>query len=165
MWNRLRVIQFRARFIRPDSPNPAPAAWADQKRERRFPMDVDFGSRVSSIAPAFAWYLLERRKNPVMLLPPAAVLEASAAYRATNDLTSIFINDCTTIGDAESRVTASNLFERYKKWYKQNYTGAMTTKRDDLINELTKIWDYPTVLANGGSFWTGRDLTAEALLT
>ena len=163
MWNRLRVIRFKSRFIRPDAEIPAPADWVDQKRERRFPMDVDFGSRVATIAPAFAWYLLQRRKNPLVLPPPFEVIEANAAYRQTNDLTSIFVKECTKAGDADSRINVTDIHKRYQVWHKDNY-GACTQRRQDLQNELTKLWDHPTADPETGLvYWTGRDLIAEVL--
>ena len=57
-WNRLRIIPFESTFC-----DDAPITVDEQLCQKKFPKDKHFADRIPSMVKAFAWILLNHRKN------------------------------------------------------------------------------------------------------
>ena len=61
IWGRMRVIPFESTFCRPE--DPAPETEEEQRRQKRFPMDKEFASKIPKMLPAFMWMMLRHRRS------------------------------------------------------------------------------------------------------
>lgn len=137
LWNRARVIPFESTFCRPC--NPAPDTYEEQLRQKRFPMDKDFGEKVPGLVEAFAWILLQHRTKPKMMVEPEKVRSATNAYRQRNDVYRQFIEEC--IKEAsECILSLSELYSRIKDWYKESMPGMKVPTKDDVKQYFIKAW-------------------------
>lgn len=137
LWNRARVIPFEATFCRPD--NPAPSTYEEQLRQKRFPMDPEFGQKIPGLVEAFAWVLLQHRTKPKMMVEPEKVRSATNAYRQRNDVYRQFIEECIKECDTSS-VSLIELYALLKDWYRDGLPGAKVPKKDDVKQYFIKAW-------------------------
>jgi putative DNA primase/helicase len=160
MFRRLRVIRFKSLFVRPDDANPAPALLDDQKRERRFPMDVNFAAQIPLLAPAFAWLLLERRKNLAMmsLPPPREVVEDNERYRSQNDVFAQFVGLRTVRNDAAT-LTVTAMYEAFKANFVQEH-GGLAPKMHEFRVSISKLWGHEIHQPGEAHYWAGHELVA-----
>ena len=138
-FNRTRVIPFESTFCRPE--NPAPETYEEQLRQKRFPMDPEFGAKVDKLVPAFAWYLLEWRKNKTSgnLNAPEKVLAATEMYKKQNDNYRQFIDENIMEDDSKS-ISSNELYEILKSWWRENMPGHNIPIKMEITNYFTKRW-------------------------
>lgn len=150
VWNRVRVIPFEATFCRPD--NPAPESYEEQLREKRFPMDKQFGKKIPNLVEAFAWYLLQHRLK-IMNSPriePEKVRSATEIYRKQNDIYRQFVDE--SIAEANDKwISLIELYNLFKEWFKDSLPGHSLPVKNEIEEYFSKIWGFP----DSGKKWKG----------
>lgn len=134
-WNRVIIIPFVSTFIK--STDPAlPDTVEEQNKQFKFPMDKHFDDKLSRLAPAFAWYLLEHRKNITgEIIEPPEVLAPTKQYENENDIYRNFIDDKIKIGTSADIVTIADLYIVFVQWLKEEgYTQQPPKKTEFKIN-------------------------------
>jgi phage/plasmid-associated DNA primase len=150
-WNRVRVIPFESTFCRAD--NPAPTGFEEQLRQKRFPMDTDFSKKIPGMIPAFAYTLLEHRKQIKARIVPPKVMAATEMYKKQNDMYRQFIDDCITI-DVKGSCKLGELYSRFVEWFRESFPGKTVPTKFDIKEYFQTIWGAP---ANNGR-WDGHKL-------
>jgi P4 family phage/plasmid primase-like protien len=146
-FNRVKVIPFESTFCR--SNDPAPETYAEQLRQKRFPMDTNFSKKIPSLVSAFAWVLLEHRKNLKVRFEPEKVRSATALYRKKNDIYRQFIEE--QIMEDDMKLSLAELYTTFKEWYKESMPGQNMPVKNDVKEYFIKLWGD----IERGSRWTG----------
>lgn len=140
-FNRTRVIPFESTFCRPD--NPAPFTWEEQLRQKRFPMDTEFSNKIPKLLPAFAWVLLEHRRNKkhdeIKSPPPPKVLAATEMYKKQNDIYRQFIEESIT-EDKNSSISLSELYSVFKDWFRESFPSQTLPVKNDIKDYFIRKW-------------------------
>jgi len=146
-WNRLRVIPFESTFVEPGQ--PCPVTFEEQLLQKRFPMDRTFTSKLPDMVGAFAWYLLEWRKNVTVRIEPDKVKEATAMYRRQNDLYRQFTEEC--IVEADASIALQELYSYFKDWFKEGWPNMSLPIKNQVKDYFEKLWGEP----GRGCRWRG----------
>jgi P4 family phage/plasmid primase-like protien len=146
-WNRFRVIPFEATFVEPGQ--PCPTTIEEQMKEKRFPMDKEFKHKIPGMVPAFAWYLLEWRKNITVRKEPEKVREATAAYRRQNDIYRQFIEEC--IVEDDYVLSLTEIYGQFKDWFKEGWPNMTLPIKNEVKEYFEKLWGEP----QHGPKWKG----------
>lgn len=152
-WNRVRVIPFESVFSdnAPDDPD-------EQMRQKVFPKDPQFGNKVSSMAEAFAWLLLDHLKqNPKVGIEPEKVKLATENYRRKNDVYRQFVEDVVEMEQGAVGVTVQQLYNQFKEWFRDGCNSALPP-RDDFREYMTKIIGEPEY-----GIWKGVRIRSQQL--
>lgn len=137
-WNRVRVIPFESVFS-----DNAPEDPDEQVRQKVFPKDPQFGNKVSSMAEAFAWLLLDHlKRNPRVGVEPEKVKLATENYRRKNDVYRQFVEDIIELEKGAVGVTVQQLYNQFKEWFRDGCNSALPP-RDDFREYMTKIIGEP----------------------
>lgn len=152
-WNRIRVIPFESTFTR----NP-PEDIEEQNRQKIFPMDEDFSSKIPDMLEPLAWYLLNFRKNiKKEIFEPEKVMIATKEYREENDYISIFIDENFS-QEEDSTISINEVYSLYKAWHRDNMAGYCFNKKK-IQQQMSRIWGP---VSSPGSYWKGwKIITAE----
>jgi P4 family phage/plasmid primase-like protien len=153
-WNRTRVIPFETTFVRPGE--PCPETYEEQLKQKRFPMDMDFTKKIPGLLEAFAWFLLEHRKNITTRFEPEKVLAATELYKKQNDFYYQFTGEV-LIECKGSSISLMEIWSAFKDWYKDSYTTALTLTKNNIKDYFVKIWGEPSV----GGVWKGYRVKTE----
>tara|TARA_A100001011_G_C14313335_1_gene846727 strand:+ start:73 stop:2808 length:2736 start_codon:yes stop_codon:yes gene_type:complete len=137
-WNRLRVIPFESTFVEPGA--DCPETFEEQLREKRFPMDKNFSSKIPGIVSAFAWYLLEWRQKVTVRFEPEKVKEATSIYRRQNDIYRQFIEEC-IVEDNNSILSLTELYAQFKEWYKEGWATTTVPIKNEVKEYFEKLWN------------------------
>lgn len=147
-WNRIRILPFESTFT-----DDAPESYEEQLKEKKFKKDTNFGDKVSTMIEAFAWYLLEHRKNKpknFTLYEPEKVKMATINYRNRNDIYKLYISE--QIDNVAGAVMElGDLYDSFKEWFKESMPGQKPPPKNTIKDEFTKIWGAP----NENSIWIG----------
>jgi len=136
-WNRIRVIPFEATFVEPGE--PCPATFEEQIKQKRFPMDKEFGKNIPGLVSAFAWYLLEWRQKVNVRVEPEKVREATAIYRRQNDVYRQFIEEC-IIDDDSSSLTLTEIYAQFKEWFKEGWPNMSLPIKNEVKEYFDRLW-------------------------
>jgi P4 family phage/plasmid primase-like protien len=137
-FNRTRVIPFESTFCRPT--DPAPECPDEQLRQKRFPMDPNFTSKIPDLLPAFAWVLLTHRKNKTgILITPHKVLAATKSYEIQNDIYRQFIEE-NVREDKNSNISTVEVYELFKNWYRESFPSHSVPVKNDAKDYFSKLW-------------------------
>ena len=148
VWNRIRVIPFESTFCRED--DPAPIEYEEQLKQKRFPMDKDFGTKIPSMVEPFAWMLLRHRLQIKERIEPEKVRIATAVYRKENDIYRQFIDEC-IIEDANKKLSLNDLYAQFKEWSRDSLPHQSLPIKNEIEEYFSKIWETP----NKSKVWTG----------
>ena len=140
VWNRIRVIPFESTFCRPD--DPAPDTYEEQLRQKRFPMDKDFGSKIPGMVQAFAWVLLRHRLNLKDRVEPEKVRMATAIYRKQNDIYRQFIEESIVV-ESSKFISLTELYSHFKDWFKDSLPNQTLPIKNEVEEYFSKLWDEP----------------------
>lgn len=137
VWNRIRVIPFESTFIR--AGDPCPETEEEQLREKKFPMDNDLYSKIPSMVQAFAWILLNHRKNNLNKIrtEPLKVLMATQQYRNQNDVYRQYIDEC-LVATENKKISVSDIYNDIKAWLRDGFPGHAPPSRTDVITYFDK---------------------------
>uniref|UniRef100_A0A6C0H449 SF3 helicase domain-containing protein n=1 Tax=viral metagenome TaxID=1070528 RepID=A0A6C0H449_9ZZZZ len=147
-WNRIRVIPFESTFVDPSE--PCPATLDEQLRQKRFPMDKEFGKKIPDMVSAFAWYLLQWRQKVSVRVEPAKVREATAIYRRQNDIYRQFIEESIT-EDKNASLTITEMYAQFKEWFKEGWPNMSLPIKNEVKEYFDRLWGD----ADRGVKWTG----------
>ena len=140
-WNRVRILPFESTFC-----DDAPESYEEQLRQKKFKIDYDFEEeKLPNLLEAFAWYLIEYRKNKpknAKLYEPEKVKMATSHYRNRNDIYKLFISE--QIDNASGAIMElTDLFDMFKEWFKESMPGQKPPAKNTLRDEFIKIWGVP----------------------
>lgn len=147
-WNRIRVIPFESTFCRPS--DPAPTSYEEQLKQKRFPMDKEFGKKIPGLVKAFAWVLLKHRQNITTRDEPEKVRMATAVYRKQNDIYRQFIEECIT-EDSGKSISLTELYAQFKDWFRESLPHHNLPIKNEVEDYFTRVWDVPS----RGKKWKG----------
>jgi len=147
-WNRIRVIPFESTFVDPSE--PCPATLDEQLRQKRFPMDKEFGKKIPDMVSAFAWYLLQWRQKVSVRVEPAKVREATAIYRRQNDIYRQFIEESIT-EDKNSSINITEMYAQFKEWFKEGWPNMSLPIKNEVKEYFDRLWGD----AERGVKWIG----------
>ena len=147
-WNRIRVIPFESTFVDPSE--PCPSTLDEQLRQKRFPMDKEFGKKIPDMVSAFAWYLLQWRQKISVRIEPAKVREATAVYRRQNDIYRQFIEE-SIIEDKNSSLTITEMYAQFKEWFKEGWPNMSLPIKNEVKEYFDRLWGD----AERGVKWIG----------
>jgi P4 family phage/plasmid primase-like protien len=147
-WNRIRVIPFESTFVDPSE--PCPSTLDEQLRQKRFPMDKEFGKKIPDMVSAFAWYLLQWRQKISVRIEPAKVREATAVYRRQNDIYRQFIEE-SIIEDKNSSLTITEMYAQFKEWFKEGWPNMSLPIKNEVKEYFDRLWGD----ADRGVKWIG----------
>jgi P4 family phage/plasmid primase-like protien len=148
VWNRIRVIPFESTFCRPD--NPAPETYEEQLKQKRFPMDKNFGRKIPGMLQAFAWILLRHRHNLKERIEPDKVRMATAVYRKQNDSYRQFIEEC-VVEEKDQMLSLTELYSQFKEWFRDSLPHHNLPIKNVVEEYFCKVWDEP----EKGKKWRG----------
>ena len=136
-WNRIRVIPFEATFVEPGE--PCPSTLEEQLKQKRFPMDKEFGKNIPGMVSAFAWYLLQWRQKVNVRVEPEKVREATAIYRRQNDIYRQFIEEC-IIEDDSSSLAITEMYAQFKEWFKEGWPNMSLPIKNEVKEYFDRLW-------------------------
>jgi P4 family phage/plasmid primase-like protien len=140
VWSRIRVIPFESTFCRPNY--PAPAIYEEQLREKRFPMDKEFGKKIPTLVEPFAWILLQHRKKMGERVEPEKVRMATAIYRKQNDVYRQFIEE-RIVEDKDKNLSLSDLYGAFKTWYHESMPHHTVPIKNEIEEYFERAWGFP----------------------
>ena len=130
-WRRLRVIQFKSRFV--DNPDP--------KDKYQFEKDDGFSQKVekNQWKKYFMSILVEKfveyKKNK--LIEPEEVTRFTNNYRATSDVYLEFINDRFEKTDSKKdAISINDMFSRFREWFKETYSDKKVPVKKELTDYM-----------------------------
>ena len=144
-WNRIRVIPFESTFC-----DNAPESYEEQLLQKRFPKDRHFASKIPGMLQAFAWVLLEHRKNIKRRVEPDKVQLATASYRKQNDIYRQFIEE-SIIECNKSTISLVELYAQFKEWFKDSLPNHQLPIKNEIKEYFIKLWGDPAK----GYKWNG----------
>jgi P4 family phage/plasmid primase-like protien len=144
IWGRMRVIPFEAIFCRPD--DPAPLDPEEQMRQKRFPMDKEFGSKIEAMLPAFMWVLLRHRRSVAVgadRVTPPEVMAATKHYQEKNDIYAQFCGDSLIEEDGQY-MSGNELYSQFKVWFKECKPYGILPSRVDVEVAMVPFCGKPS---------------------
>lgn len=115
-WERLLLVEY-------------PISFVDRKpqNDRERPMDKRLKDKLMRELPGILAWLVRGclEWQDTGLAAPPKVLEATAAYRDSQDDLATFVEDCCTVNreDATLRTSATLLFDAFTIWYRENISA------------------------------------------
>jgi len=108
-WRRIRVIDFTSKFC--ENPNI--------EKSNEFPMDLELSDKLERYSEVFLSMLINRHKNinPMKIIEPREVINATNNYKENNDLIGQFINEnIIKDNDPKSYLKINELHTEFKIW-------------------------------------------------
>ena len=138
-FNRVKVIPFESTFVRQGE--PCPSTYEEQLKEKRFPMDKEFGKKIPELVEAFAWVLLRHRQKITIRIEPEKVRIATAIYQKQNDRFRQFIEEKIT-ASKDRYLELNELNNEFKIWYKDAFPGSISSipDKNEIKEYFIKIW-------------------------
>ena len=140
------MIPYEATFC-----DDAPETLEQQILEKRYPKDRQFADKIPGMVEAFAYLLLERRKQTRKHFEPAKVKMATEGYRKKNDIYRQFIEE-SIIDDAKKKISLLELYTSFKEWFKESLPNHQIPIKNDVLIYFTKSWGEP----GRGVKWVGK---------
>ena len=150
MKNRVRLIPFLSTWV-----SKAPKTVDEQYTKRLFQKDPFFENQIPELAPAFMWYLVQMytKYRKEGLREPALVTESTTEYWNENDIYLQFINENIEraykgganqnspqgkegVVDEEAKLTVSEIYSRFRDWFKECFQGLKCPDRPLVKTEL-----------------------------
>jgi P4 family phage/plasmid primase-like protien len=150
VWNRVRVIPFESTFCRPEGTNPAPETYEEQLKQKRFPMDKQFGKKIPGLLEPLAWVLLQHRQKITNRFEPEKVRSATEIYRKQNDIYRQFIDE-SIAEDPTKYISLIELYNIFKDWFKDSLPGHTLPNKNEIEEYFCKLWGNP----QSGKKWKG----------
>lgn len=151
-WKRIRVTPFEAEFV-----DDAPETEEEQYAQMKFPVDYDFEKNLPDMASPFMWILVKEykqyRSSGYKLYEPSKVKLATTEYYRQSNFYKEFMDE-TIVSDEDSSVSLTEIFERFKEWFKFTMPGTKMPDRGAVRHALLTKWGKPTK----GNKWEGYKL-------
>ena len=160
--NRTRLFPFMSTWV-----DDAPQDEAEQYKQRRFKKNPFFERRIPILAPAFLWIMTQYYPyySAEGLRDPQAVIDHTEAYWRDNDVYAQFAADMirevyvegTNERDANARATLSEIYSRFKEWFRDAFPGNKVPERGIVRSELQGRWGHMR-----GNAWHGIRVVDDA---
>lgn len=155
MVNRLRYLPFLSTYC-----HDAPEDPEEQKRLRRFPIDVQFVDKLKSFRRPMAWimyqYFGKYRKEG--LKSPKIVDAYTKEHWKRNDPYEMFFDEfCMKDEDPESKLMITAVFTRFKAWFRNTFP---MSAQQDAATMTTHLSTEKRMGEPEGRFWIGWKLRA-----
>ena len=147
-WNRVRVLPFETKFCRESE--PAPETYEEQIRQKRFPMDKQFGKKIPSMLEPLAWVLLDHQKNLKVRVEPEKVRMATSIYKKQNDIYRQFIDECIA-EDSTKSLPLTVLYSRFKEWHRESLPHHPLPIKNEVEEYFSRAWGH----CEEGKKWRG----------
>lgn len=141
MKNRVRLIPYLSTWV-----NNPPKSLDEQFKVRKFQKDPFFEKQIPELAPAFLWWLIKMYSKYIKegLKEPELVLASTKEYWDENDMYKQFIDENLTKAykedgktiDEESKITLSELYTRFREWFRECFPGLKCPDRPLLKSEM-----------------------------
>jgi P4 family phage/plasmid primase-like protien len=131
-WNRTRILPFESVFC-----DDAPEDYSEQLELKKFKIDRNFEQKIPKLTEAFAWYLINHRKNKVenfVLHEPEKVLSATREYQNRNNVFKMFVSE-NIKKDNQHSETLADVYNTFKEWYRENFTNNKSIPNRPLFQE------------------------------
>jgi len=148
VWNRVRVLPYESVFCKDSS--PAPETYEEQLKQKRFPRDKHFMKKIPNMVSAFAWVLLQHRKNLKVRIEPSKVMEATEKYRKQNDIYKQFMDESIVV-DKNKCLSLIELYNIFKDWFRDSLPGHTVPMKNEIEEYFIKIWGT----SERGKKWKG----------
>ena len=149
-WERLRLINFPYRFV------DQPKGEFDKQRNANLERDLE-----KELPGILAWLvrgcLLYQTEK---LIPPAAITKATDEYKNEEDTMQLFLDLCLEGGRAEDRLSATDVYEVYKEWYKK-FVSAKTVPSMHVFGRQLAV-KVEKKKVGGHTWYYGVTFTVEA---
>lgn len=137
-WRRIRVTPFESEFLDPGSEIRDP--------KRQFYKDKKLSDKLDEMKGSFMWYLIYEYYLKIYkidgLNEPKKVTQHTNNYRKDSDVFREFLDDnIEFVDNKKEKISAGDLWDTFKAWFKLNQTGKMPPKKD-LRNYLTEKKEY-----------------------
>lgn len=145
-WRRIRVVEFKSRFL--DNPDP--------ENPYHFQVDQSLGERMDELSQAFMAILVKYYKmycrNDRKLVEPEEVMRATNEYKKRNDTYAEFVTaHVVRTEDLNDIVRLSDVYHVFKEWYKANRPEHAKAPNS---NELREYLDSDVLKSEAG-IWRG----------
>lgn len=136
-WRRLRVIDFKSKFIN------------EPTKENEFLIDNTLKQKIELWAPAFLSYIIHiyntDYKNKNYLVEPPEVMASTNLYKQENDVITEYIMDKITItNNIKDVINQETLWEDFKIWFKNRSDSSNMPKRPELFKLATNMFGEPS---------------------
>lgn len=152
--NRTRLFPHLSTWV-----DNAPADEAEQYKLRLFKKNPFFEKRITALAPAFLWVLVQY--FPIYmkegLIDPPIIKQVTQEYWQNNDEYAAFTTDCIQQAldvngqvDVNAVLSLNDIYKEFKIWYTEVFPKLATPDRSKVRDELSMRWGKPR-----GGFWSG----------
>lgn len=145
MKNRVRLIPYLSTWV-----SKPPGSIDEQYKQRLFKKDPYFEAQIPELAPAFMWYLTQMyaKYRKEGLQEPEIVTQTTTEYWNDNDIYLQFINENIErayvksdgkgekVIDEEASITISDMYSRFRDWFKESFSGLKVPDRPIVKGEL-----------------------------
>lgn len=146
---RVRILPYLSNWVE----NP-PKSIDEQFKQRRFKIDVEFEKQIPEMAPAIIWYFVQMyaKYKKEGLIEPEIVTKTTKEYWEENDFYQQFITEnleksykdvpCTWPSDKpipvdeEAKITGSQLYSRFRDWFRENYSSMKIPDKPIVTKEM-----------------------------
>ena len=131
-WRRLRVVQFKSKFVeKPSGPN-------------EFKIDTKLKEKIKEWGPMFLSYLVHiyetQYKKTNYLTEPEEVLYSTNAYKMDNDhFLEYFNTKLEQVDDPKSIVSKKSVYSDFKAWFKEYHEGNKLPRSEQLYRFLDDV--------------------------
>lgn len=148
MKNRVRLFPYLSTWV-----SKPPATMTERYKQRKFKKDPFFENQIPDLAPAFMWYLVNMysKYRHEGLNEPEIVTSSTTEYWEENDIYLQFINENIIKAhkiipnwpenkpapiDEEAKITISDMYSRFRDWFRECFTGLKCPDRPIVKGEL-----------------------------
>ena len=113
-------------------------------------------SKIPSLLSAFAWVLLEHRRNITNRFEPEKVRLATDLYRQHNDIYRQFVEEKIKT-DEDGIITLTELYAVFKEWFKEGFNGRTLPIKNEVKTYFSKLWGSTAIKWSGYRLRNDRD--------
>ncbi len=142
VWNRLRVLIFESLF--PKNNDLVPKSFDEQISKKIFHRDPNFGEKLPYMKEAMTWLMFQtwcHIQKYGEMQEPELVTEATKKYRENNDIYLQYISErIKEDNSSSSGVTLIDVYNDFRSWFSDTFSGIKLPSRNELKEDLTKKW-------------------------
>ena len=146
--NRFMMIPFEGRWLKPEEEelNPLADTFEKQIKEKRYRMDPRFEENIPRLAGALNWLCIKNYERYLRegLVRPNYIKNFMEEYWSKNDPFNAFIDENLEIPkkedgltDDNKYITATDIYPKYRSWYKQNYPNFKPVEKSKFISFMS----------------------------
>jgi len=146
--NRFMMIPFEGRWLKPEEEELTPLAetFEEQIKEKRYRMDPRFEENIPRLAGALNWLCIQNYERYLKegLVRPNYIKKFMEEYWSKNDPFNAFIDENLEVPkkedgltDDNKYITATDIYPKYRSWYKQNYPNFKPVEKSKFISFMS----------------------------